>query len=120
MGHGQKADTAYLRSRAIDLALGYRLQLPTTQITRIRFPGEITGRLITYRRPVVAELRACGAEVLDFEVFLDQWIAAMDTQEEEKVRTAYASFSAYYFDHNDDPEREAPFRLRLGLPVGGP
>ena len=116
VGHGQKADTAYLRSRNIDLALGYRLQLPTTKVTRIAFPGDISGRLLTYRRPVVAELRACGARVLDFERFLDQWIVELDTLDDDKVAKAYASFSDYYFDHNHDPEREGAFRARLGLP----
>lgn len=120
VGHGQKADTAYLRSREIDLALAYRLQLPLTRITHVRLPEGIEGRLLTYRRPVVAALRDCGAEVLDFEAFLDEWIAAIDTVDDDKVATAWGSFSDFYFDHNDDPEREAPFRRRLGLPPRTP
>jgi hypothetical protein len=120
VGHGQKADTDYLRSRSIDLALGYRLQLPTTQVTQVQFPGGITGRMLTYRRPVVEALRACGARVLDFEAFLDQWLPEMHTMDDDKVRKAWDSFSAYYFDHNDDPAREAPFRARLGLPERQP
>ena len=115
VGHGQKADDRYLRERGIDLVLGYRLQLPTTKVTEIRFSDNLTGRLLAYRRPVVEQLRQCGARVLDFEAFLDQWIVEMNTVDDEKVQKAYNSFSSFYFQQNDDPVREAPFRSRLGL-----
>ncbi len=120
VGHGQKADDSYLRSRNIDLVLRYRIQLPTTQITAISFPEGISGRLLSYRRPVVAQLRACGARVVDFEAFLDQWITQMDTADDSTVAKAYGSFSEFYFERNDDPVREAPFRNRLGLPPRAP
>jgi len=117
VGHGQKADTAYLRQREIDLAFGYRLQLPTTDITRLRLPGGVSGRILTYRRDVMAGVRACGGRFMNFERFLDQWVAQLDETEDAEVAKAWKSFSAYYFDHNDDPVREDAFRKRLGLPL---
>ena len=116
VGHGQKADDGYLRERDIDLVLRYRVQLPTTKVTEIRFSEDLSGRLLAYRRPVVEKLRACGAQVLDFEAFLDQWILEMETVDDDTVQKAYQSFSSFYFRRNDDPIREAPFRSRLGLP----
>lgn len=115
VGHGQKADTEMLRARRIDLALDYRLELPTTDITRVRFPGGLGGRLYIYRRPVVAGLRGCGAEIYDFERFLDLWVEQMPEAPDDQVARAYGNFKAFYFDHNDDPAREQPFRDRLGL-----
>jgi hypothetical protein len=120
VGHGQKADDTYLRARDIDLVFGYRMQLPTTQITRVDFPGGISGRMLSYRRPVVAALRDCGARLLDFEKFLDQWIVELPTVDDARVAKAYASFSDYYFQHNHDPTRENPFRARLGLEPRSP
>ncbi len=114
IGHGQKADTDYLRARSIDLAFSYRLQLPTTEITAFSLPGGVEGRILTYRRPVMAQVKACGGSFLDFEAFLDQWISNMDQVDDETVAKAYTSFSSYYFAHNDDPARESAFLLRLG------
>ena len=58
--------------------------------------------------------------VVDFEAFLDQWITQMDTADDSTVAKAYGSFSEFYFERNDDPARETPFRNRLGLPPRAP
>ena len=63
---------------------------------------------------VAAVLRAHGAELVDFEAFLDQYLEHIDEMAVDKVASEYAAFQGYYFDHNHDPERQARFAARLG------
>jgi len=116
VGHGQKTDVTYLRQREIDLVFSFRLQQPITDITRLTFPDGLQARILTWRSEVMSGVRACGARSMDFERFLDQWVAQLDQADDAEVDKAWRNFSAFYFDHNDDPVRENAFRRRLGLP----
>ncbi len=113
IGHGKKATLEYLRTRQVDLLFDFRLQVPSTNLTRIDFGKGVGGRLITYRRATAARLRARGALFVDFEGFLDQYVANLEAMPDEKVAREYAQFRTYYFDHNEDPAREALFQKRL-------
>jgi len=113
VGHGVKADLALLRQRAIDLRLDFRLQQPVTALTKVDLGQGVTGRILTYRNEVMELLRARGAQFIHFPSFLDAYIAEMDEMDESKVQKEYASFSAYYFDHNDDTVRQQAFETRL-------
>jgi hypothetical protein len=115
LGHGVKADLPYLRSRDIDLRLDFRLEQPVTHLTAIDFGKGVTGRILTYRREVLDVLASRGVKFVDFPSFLDDYLAEMDDMPEEKVRSEYASFQSYYFQHNDDPARNAAFEARLEL-----
>ncbi len=114
VGHGKKATLEYLRQRNIDLALDFRIEMPTPQLTRITLGEGMGGRIMTYRREIMRVLAERGARFVDFEAFLDQYIAHLDQMPDDKVAREYAQYKAYYFDHNDDPAREAPFLARLG------
>ena len=117
LGHGLKADLPFLRSRGIDLRLDFRLEQPVTHLTAIDFGRGVTGRILTYRREVLDVLASRGVKFVDFPSFLDDYLAEMDDMPVEKVRSEYASFQSYYFQHNDDPVRTAAFEARLQ--VGG-
>ena len=91
----------------------YRLQQPVTPLTRIDLGEGVTGRIVTYRRPIMDALAASGAQFVRFDRFLDEYIDAIDQMETSKVSTEYRRFRTYYFDHNEDPEREASFEARL-------
>jgi len=113
IAHGKKATLDYLRSREIDFVLAYRLQLPAPELTRLDLGEGVRGRLVTYRSGVAEQLRANGARFVDFEAFLDHYLADIDHMPREKVEREYVQFRGYYFDHNDDPTREASFEARL-------
>ncbi|MEE2750390.1 MAG: hypothetical protein VX519_03100 [Myxococcota bacterium] len=113
VGHGVKADLALLRQRAIDLRLDFRLQQPVTELTKVDLGQGVTGRILTYRNEVMDVLRARGAQFIHFPSFLDAYIAEMDEMDDSKVQKEYASFSAYYFEHNDDSARQQAFESRL-------
>jgi len=67
----------------------------------------------------MAALRARGARVPDFESYLDRSIDALDRMSTEQVARAYERLRRFYFDHLDDPTREAAFLHRLGLERAG-
>jgi hypothetical protein len=113
LGHGVKADLPFLRSRGIDLRLDFRLEQPVTHLTSIDFGKGVTGRILTYRREVLDVLASRGVKFVDFPSFLDDYLAEMDEMPVEKVRSEYKSFQSYYFQHNDDPARNAAFEARL-------
>jgi hypothetical protein len=46
---------------------------------------------------------------------IDRLIARMDRSSPETVLRDWERYRLLYFDHVDDPRREAPFRARLGL-----
>ncbi len=113
VGHGVKADLDFLRQRGIDLRLDFRLQQPVTSLTKVDLGQGVTGRILTYRNEVMEVLVARGAQFIHFPSFLDAYIAAIDEMDDLKVQKEYASFSAYYFDHNDDSVRQQAFQNRL-------
>lgn len=113
LAHGKKATLEYLRTREIDFVVDYRMQLPTPALTRIELGEGVGGRLITYRSEIAAHLRDRGARLVDFEAFLDQYLAQLDQMPRDKVEREYSGFRSFYFDHNDDPTRQERFETWL-------
>ncbi len=111
-GHEKKASPTYLQSRGVDLLFEFPLPLPPGGYTEIDL-GPVRGRLITYDRALLGALAARGARFTDFEALLDGYIAEIDEVPLGDLAADYAAFKGYYFDHNDDPNREAPFLERL-------
>jgi hypothetical protein len=80
----------------------------------VLFPTEpvpIPARLVTWDAELMRELkrRAPGMQFADFPEVLDRYLGEMKDKSREQVRADYAEFTAFYFDHNDDPARRRVF-----------
>ncbi len=65
--------------------------------------------------PTVQWLLATGAQIPDFPVLLDGWIARdMRGLGPSQTRLVYQEFRGYYFAHNADPGREGRILEYLG------
>lgn len=81
----------------------------------IRFGPAAFGLIITYDRELMRALAGRSeVEFVDFERHLDDYIARMAELPDATVAADYAKFERFYFAHDQDPEREAAFRARLG------
>ena len=54
-----------------------------------------------------------GARVPDFPLALDRIIAGLDRLEPGAIEPLYANLRRFYFDHADDPVRQAAFERHL-------
>jgi len=111
-GHEKKASPAYLQGRGVDFLFEFPIPLGPGGYTEIDF-GPLKGRLVTYDRSLMASLKQRGARFTDFEVLLDEYLAGVQGVPKEALAADYATFRAYYFEHNVDPEREARFEAAL-------
>ena len=72
--------------------------------------------VVTYDRELMRALRGReGVEFVDFERLLDDAIARLPQTCDQDVQALWAEAKLFYFDHNQDPDRERPFRARLQL-----
>jgi len=78
-------------------------------------PKPIPARLAVYDRDLMRELRkrAPTMVAVDFEQFLDDYIAALPSKAKDVVAADYAKFRRAWFDHTRDPERQAAFERFL-------
>ena len=81
----------------------------------IRF-GPVSGLLLHWDPPVLAEWKRRGAVFPDFPAWLDRYLARLPEESDDRVRDDYAKFRHFYFEHVSDPARERPIRSRLRLP----
>jgi hypothetical protein len=109
----------YLESRGVHFMfeLSYGAADPWRAVS---FPcplpvGRVPARLAVYDRELMRELRRRepGFEAIDFEQFLDEYLAGIDGKTKDEVRADYARFRAAWFDHNDDAQRAAAFERFL-------
>ena len=79
-------------------------------------PVPVPAKLVVYDRALMTELkrRDPALQFVDFEAFLDGYLAALADKPKEQVATDLAKFRSYYFDHNDDPERLGRFEAYAG------
>jgi hypothetical protein len=78
------------------------------------FPGDplpIPARLVVYDRELMRELRRRAPDLVavDLEQYLDDYIGSLGDKSREQVAADYRKFRAAWFDHTDDPERQAAF-----------
>jgi hypothetical protein len=78
-------------------------------------PVTLPLKIVTYDRALMKELkkREPSLQFIDFEQFLDAYIAELPNKSKEQVRADYAAFTGYYFAHEDDPVRKAAFESFL-------
>ncbi len=97
--------------RFYDLS-GFPLYIP---VVPVRF-GPVGAFLLRWDPVLLAEWKRRGAVFPDFPAWLDGYVAAMGARPDDRVREDYEKFRHFYFLQVSDPERERPFRSRLGLP----
>ena len=116
-GHEKPAPDDYLRKRRMNFTFCSVLDtvpfLSNYDIMSVRGMG---GSIFIYDNDIMEELRRQrDIQFVHFPSFLDNYIRNMGSMPREKVRADYWKFKLYYFDYNDDPDRERPFRKFLAL-----
>ncbi len=113
-GHGKPRDPEYLEKRGVHIHLepNYLIEDQWRKLTFIcgDEPGgyvPLPCQLVTWDRELMGELlsRDGSIQVVDFEVFLDTYIAALPGKKKSEVQADLSKFRRYYFDHNDDADR---------------
>lgn len=83
----------------------------------VLFPGDVPvgARLVVYDRDLMRELRRRlpGLVATDLEQYLDDYLAHLADKPKAVVAADYAKFKAAWFDHADDPARQAAFERHL-------
>ncbi len=114
-GHEKEASDDYVLSRPVHFALTKREFHPTEyrSLTRIRI-GRSELSIVTWDREIMRRL-AAEPEIgfVDFEEHLDRYLETLDQRGRPAVNKDFRFFRRYYFDHNDDPKREAALRTFL-------
>jgi hypothetical protein len=116
IGHDKGMPYQYLLDRHINFVFHPRvmqdLGYPFRPYQQISF-DDVPGRIIAYEAPLMEALRSRGAQFPDFPALLDGYLARMHRFPREKLVRDYMEFTAYYFAHNHDPERQQAFELAL-------
>jgi len=114
-GHGKPSDPEYLEERGVHFHLeptyGREDAWRSCFFTAINLPVQ----LVTWDSELMAELRRREPSIqcVDFEDYLDGYLAALGSKPREQVAADMRKFRRFYFDHNDDPARLARFESFL-------
>ena len=94
----------------ITFDLDYLARDATDPVRGITFPV-IEAKLMIYDRELMTALKERDPHTTftDFEEVLDAYLADLAGKGRNKVKRDYDAFRAYYFDHNDDPDRQRRF-----------
>jgi hypothetical protein len=109
IGHSKIAPWEYLQQRGVHFVIGFRRNFSKPAFNTIDF-GCTLGRMVTYQQPFMNILQNRGARFLRFEDYLDHYIQVISNKTPEQIRKDYHLFKLYYFNHNNDPVREAIIR----------
>ncbi|MEC9048222.1 MAG: hypothetical protein VYA51_09435 [Planctomycetota bacterium] len=114
-GHGKPSDPEYLEARGVHFHLeptyGRDDAWRSCFFTAINLPVQ----LVTWDAALMAELRRRepNIQLVDFEDYLDGYLASIGGKSKEQVATDLRKFRRFYFDHNEDPARLARFESFL-------
>jgi arabinofuranosyltransferase len=78
-------------------------------------PVPVPAKLVIYDRALMGELkrRDPALQFVDFEAFLDDYLAGLPGQSKAQVAADLRKFRRFYFDHNEDPARLQRFESFL-------
>lgn len=120
IGHEKTADYAYLIRRRTHFVFNRPLYKERDyRVAYFRMPGDIALRaeMITYDAVLMSELAerfGSGIHFTAFPDYLDDYIAeTLPSRSPEALAADYAEFKEFYFDYNDDPERQRAFAHAL-------
>jgi arabinofuranosyltransferase len=118
IGHEKSADASYLvLTKKVHFAtspLYAALSDPHGFIPEVH--ANLCGvdvRLLHWDPAFVRYVRARGADVPEFTVWLDRLLAHVDTMSDASVLAQWQAVQHFYFAHNADPQRLAVFEARL-------
>ena len=126
VGHEKLVTAAYaIEKKRIHLAfhenylgmIRFDELIPVVPITL----GKVSGFVLRWDAPVMAELKRRGAVFPDYPAEIDHYIENAFRCPAEEVAADFTRFRRFYFEGNPDPEREALFRDvidRLGSRTG--
>ncbi|MAA79165.1 MAG: hypothetical protein CL916_07875, partial [Deltaproteobacteria bacterium] len=107
IGHGKKASLEYMRTRNIDVLLSHRNPMSVPEWAKISM-GNVEGVLITYRSPVIEQLRAKGASVTDIPQWIDEQILK-DLPKGERIDLFDQMHDFYFIPSNDEERKQKMF-----------
>ena len=96
--------------------LSYGAEDPWRQVVFPCAPVPVPAKLVVYDRALMAELkrRDPALQFVDFEAFLDDYLAGLAEKSKQQVARDLAKFRSFYFDHNDDPGRLGRLEAYVG------
>lgn len=128
IGHEKTASPEYLAQRGVQIAfrgpphsgkykrLEQELSVYRAGMFWLQL-GEYPATLLAYDNALMENLkRFSDVEFFDFPLHLDRYLAGIDDIPAEQVRKDFTFLQQYYFEFNDDPEREAKLLARLQRP----
>jgi hypothetical protein len=97
----------------LDRKVNFFFNQAEDKLKEITFNG-VEATIIVYENDVMEKMKKYEEVIfIDFPAFLDDYIKKIEQLGEEQVKEDYSDFKEYYFDHNDDMERESYFIRRL-------
>jgi hypothetical protein len=112
-GHERRPPLEYLLRRQVRFLIHLPGSPPRREYARIRF-GELEGEIFTYDRALMDRVRECqGVEFVDFPAYLDGYLEGAERLPPAVLARDLEAFKTYYFDHNEDPHREARLLQQL-------
>ena len=115
-GHEKQASQEYLVAKKINFFIGPVHNLPPNELVlnAIVFDS-LVAKIIVYDNAIMPKLAQYpGVRFVQMPKYLDAYIAALPTRTREDVARDYAFFKSFYFEYNNDPERERAFISFLG------
>jgi len=99
------------RRAQLNFDIGFRANDATDAWREVFIPPFLPARLMIYDRVLMKALAQRDPHIAftDVEQQLDLYLAELPNKNKEQVRTDYAAFRSFYFDHNDDVARQKRF-----------
>jgi arabinofuranosyltransferase len=113
-GHEKSPSLEYLEQRRAHFVF-MRSAYDTAAYRQCYFQlggGYARAEMLTYDRALMNHLRTTFGNAVrftDFEAYLDDYLAALNTKSKGEVQRDYGKFKGYYFLNESDPAREQRF-----------
>jgi hypothetical protein len=112
-GHEKWPTKAYLTERGVRFSRSNPHPSRFKKLAELGDDNPLRGKwsIFIYDRELMRGIRKTSPEFgfTDFETYLDGYISEMTNKSAREIQQDFAWFRSYYFDHNDDRERLAPF-----------
>ena len=114
-GHEKRVPYEYMVEQKVNFIIGGALSRnpDPNELETISFDGAFA-HIVTYQNGVMDQLRQYPeVQFVVMTDFLDRYLQQLQRIPINRLREDYAFLKRYYFDHNEDPLRQAAFTDRL-------